>query len=89
VAAGNDVQVPDGLGNGGGSIERFLIADTNNPAGSAKGRSEIFVMWDRAETFVSEFNHLPGVGNVLHVDGHGKFVRYSGKAPATQKWVLA
>jgi len=46
----NDVDVPSGVGNGGGDsvhhlregIERFLITDINNPAGSSKAQSEIY-----------------------------------------------
>jgi len=85
-----------GIGNGGGDtvyrfregIERFMITDINNPAGSARAQSEIFVMMDqiagRGETAV--FNHVPGGANVLYLDGHVEFIRYqeNGTPPVTR-----
>ncbi len=71
-------------------IERFFITDINNPAASAKAQSDISVMWDSvwipARTDTSEpgasyFNHVPGGGNVLYMDGHVSFVRYPGTWP--------
>jgi prepilin-type N-terminal cleavage/methylation domain-containing protein/prepilin-type processing-associated H-X9-DG protein len=78
------------LGNGrtvGGTIyrlregiERFMITNINNPAGSAMGQSEIPVMWDWAAldwgSFTGTFNHPPGGANVLYMDGHVQFLRY-------------
>ena len=82
---------PDPVGNGGGDtiyrlkegIERFMITDINNPAGSAMAQSELAVMhdltlfptenWPDLEPF---FNHPPGGGNVLYMDGHVAFQRY-------------
>ena len=80
-------------GSGGGStvlrfkegIERFMITDINNPAGSAKAQSSIPVMWDQMMTgsgdteFILEklkFNHPPGGSNVLYMDGHVEFKKY-------------
>ena len=74
-------------------IERFMITDINNPAGSAKAQSELPVMWDaygrndnwdagaqgRGATVV--FNHIPGGINVLYMDGHVEFLRYSKPGP--------
>jgi len=55
-------------------IERFFITDINNPAAGAKAQSEVFVMWDDAQvTDISRFNHVPGGGNVLYMDGHVDF----------------
>lgn len=80
-----DCTVPDGQGNGGQGdqvhrlregIERFLITDINNPAASAIGQSELFVMWDTLQTVVANFNHVPGGCNVLYLDGHVEFRRY-------------
>ena len=67
-------------------IERFMITDINNPAGSAKAQSEISVMWDMAWTPLasdgwSYFNHVPGGGNVLYMDGHVEFLRYPSECP--------
>jgi prepilin-type N-terminal cleavage/methylation domain-containing protein/prepilin-type processing-associated H-X9-DG protein len=79
------------VGTGGGDsfmrlkegIERFLITNINNPAGSAQAQSELPVMWDTVKNPVAkdewpEFNHVPGGANVLYMDGHVKFQRYPG-----------
>ncbi len=86
------------IGTGGGDthmriregIERFLITDINNPAGSAMAQSELPVMWDYVGgalgagwTVQQYFNHLPGGSNVLYMDGHVEFQKYpGGKYPA-------
>jgi prepilin-type N-terminal cleavage/methylation domain-containing protein/prepilin-type processing-associated H-X9-DG protein len=92
-----------GIGTAGGDsylrlregIERFMITDINNPAGSAQAQSELPVMWDISsaavreahdngpETGVASFNHVPGGCNVLYMDGHVSFEKYpGGKFPA-------
>jgi prepilin-type N-terminal cleavage/methylation domain-containing protein/prepilin-type processing-associated H-X9-DG protein len=84
----NDLDVGEGLGNGGGSdvyrmregVERFMITDINNPAASAMAQSEIFVMFDLINGVepggLAPMNHVPGGCNVLYMDGHVEFVRY-------------
>lgn len=74
-------------------IERFFITDINNPAASAKSQSEIPAMWD-ISVWPSDpigntpsFNHLPGGGNVLFMDGHVEFQRYQENWPASSTWV--
>jgi prepilin-type processing-associated H-X9-DG protein len=63
-------------------IERFMITDINNPAGSAMAQSELPVMWDYAQleeqpgNFQATFNHPPGGANILYMDGHVEFHRY-------------
>ena len=61
-------------------IERFLIADINNPAGSALAQSDIAFMWDYIDggrgQNIDRFNHAPGGANVLFMDGHVEFRRY-------------
>ena len=61
-------------------IERFMITDINNPAGSAMAQSEVPVMWDWAAldwgSFSGTFNHPPSGANVLYMDGHVSFLRY-------------
>jgi len=96
----------DTHGNAGGStlyrvregVERFLITDINNPAGSAIAQSSVPVMWDvisgtnrggqqaqiSGETSIIKFNHLPGGANVLFMDGHVEFIKYPGKLPVTE-----
>ena len=80
-----DLDVGGGLGNGGGAtlyrlregIERFMITDINNPAGSAKAQSEIPIMFDQVATVPSAYNHIPGGSNVLFMDGHVEFQLYA------------
>ncbi|MCP4644341.1 MAG: DUF1559 domain-containing protein [bacterium] len=82
-----DLGVADGAGNGGGGtiyhlregIERFMISDINNPAATARAQSEIATMWDSTTTDPSSgvsYNHIPGGGNVMYMDGHVEFMRY-------------
>jgi len=93
----NDIQVPSGFegnGNAGGNtiyhlregIERFLITDINNPAGSAKAQSEVAIYWDSidlapANTSGTSFNHVPGGNNLLYLDGHVEFQKYDRRGP--------
>jgi prepilin-type N-terminal cleavage/methylation domain-containing protein/prepilin-type processing-associated H-X9-DG protein len=67
-------------------IERFMITDINNPAGSAAAQSTIPIMYDvfagRAGQ-VSRFNHVPGGANVLWLDGHVEFIK---KWTETELW---
>jgi len=67
-------------------IERFFITDINNPAAGSTAQSMLPIMWDAwANTSdvygggqaVSYFNHVPGGSNVLYLDGHVEFVRYT------------
>ena len=59
-------------------VERFMVTDINNPAGSAMAQSELPVMADLVATSVELYNHVPGGGNVLFMDGHVEFIRYPG-----------
>jgi prepilin-type N-terminal cleavage/methylation domain-containing protein/prepilin-type processing-associated H-X9-DG protein len=74
-------------------IERFYISDINNPAASNKAQSEIVVMYDVAVWSAApgdaqpSFNHIPGGGNVLYLDGHVQFVRYNTEYPLSSTWV--
>jgi len=62
-------------------IERFLITDIFNPAATAKAQSEIAVQWDNVMADAKNFNHVPGGGNVLFMDGHAEFLRYGTRHP--------
>ena len=68
-------------------IERFLIADINNAAASAKASSGIPIMWDHLTSKAGNVAHTPGGINVLYLDGHVEFLRYLGSGgtrfPAT------
>jgi len=70
-------------------IERFFVTDINNPAAGAAAQSDIPVMYDTIDfqprmgrgAIVMSFNHVPGGGNVLYMDGHVEFLRYPEKFP--------
>jgi prepilin-type processing-associated H-X9-DG protein len=66
-------------------VERFMITDINNPAGSAQAQSTIPIMWDRIDNSgqgrTALFNHIPGGCNVLWMDGHVSWIRYPGEHP--------
>ena len=85
-----DVPVGDyipGTGNNGGStvlrlregVERFMITDINNPASGAEAQSTIPCMWDIVSINPNgsgEYNHVPGGGNILFMDGHVAWSKY-------------
>jgi prepilin-type N-terminal cleavage/methylation domain-containing protein/prepilin-type processing-associated H-X9-DG protein len=105
---GNINLTPLGLGafgNAGGNeiqrlregVERFMITDINNPAGSARAQSTLPVQWDVIASNEANvltggavgpgaqmFNHIPGGVNVLYMDGHVEFQKYPGKFPASK-----
>ena len=60
-------------------IERFFITDINNPAASAKAQSTIAVYFDKVWPAAVAYNHIPGGGNILFMDGHVQFERYPGE----------
>jgi len=71
-------------------IERFWITDINNPAASARAQSEIAIFHDdtnaKTNGDTAMFNHLPGGGNVLYMDGHVAYIRYPGEWPVCATW---
>jgi len=91
---GNDV-IPAGTDLTGfrfrEGIERFYITDINNPAGSSKAQSELALMWDVTATLVEIFNHVPGGANVLYLDGHCEFIKYTkggNEFPVTEDFAI-
>ncbi|GMU93560.1 MAG: hypothetical protein AMXMBFR4_26180 [Candidatus Hydrogenedentota bacterium] len=83
----DDLDVAAGAGNNQGTtihrlkegIERFMITDINDPSRTSQAQSETVVMWDLinvSPTGAGEYNHVPGGGNVLYLDGHVEFHRY-------------
>jgi len=64
-------------------VERLVITDLNDPSAAAKAQSEIPVLIERPG------NHEPEGGNVLFMDGHVAFLRYSenGQWPMTKAFV--
>ncbi len=86
-----------GYGTGGGNtvyrikegIERFLITDINNLAAGSKAQSSLAIMWDTVATKVDYFNHVPGGGNVLYMDGHVEFIKYNRQQDAPVNEMVA
>lgn len=86
--------VVSGSGTGGSDIiyrlregiERFLITDINNPAGSNVAQSQLAIMWDVVCDEASHFNHIPGGSNVLYMDGHVEFRRWPGATGPGGSW---
>lgn len=84
-----DIETDDALypdsGNGGGDkiyrfregIERFLIQNINDPGATSLAQSTLPVMCDQVATVSTAFNHVPGGSNVLFMDGHAEFQRYT------------
>ncbi|MFA6245083.1 MAG: DUF1559 domain-containing protein [Candidatus Hydrogenedentales bacterium] len=72
-------------------IERFFISDINNAAASSKAQSELPAMWDITHSTgyfdQPSYNHVPGGGNVLFLDGHVSFIKYPGQFPICTTWV--
>ncbi len=58
-------------------VERFMVTDINNPGAASMAQSELPVMWDKIGTNVEMFNHIPGGANVLYMDGHVAFNRWT------------
>lgn len=71
-------------------IERFFITDINNPAASAAASSEIPVMWDETAVYggASTFNHVPGGGNCVFMDGHVEWLPWHSQFPSNLLGVL-
>jgi len=69
-------------------IERFFITDINNPAASAQAQSTVVIMMDDTNGRIDSFNHVPGGGNILYMDGHVAFIRYPGEWPICATWSL-
>ena len=95
------VPVPTLQGNNGGTtiyrlkdgIERFLITDINNPAGSSRAQSQTPIQWDRFGADYNNnkiyYNHIPGGVNTLYLDGHVDFQKYpSSSLPITRSAAL-
>ena len=89
LSVDSDLEVEEGRGNADTDtvyrlrygIERFLMTDIDNPASGAVASSKILVMWDNVARNVDEFNHVPGGGNILYLDGHVEFKKYGSGHP--------
>jgi len=72
-------------------IERFLITDINNSGSSNMAQSQIIVAADMLSNTGADslFNHIPGGSNVLYMDGHAEFQKYTPEGPAPCNKLLA
>ncbi len=93
-----DMDAPPGRGSMGTDkfyrlregVENVLLKDANDPASGVKLQSKIPVMWDTMGTNPQGnlfFNHIPGGGNVLFMDGHVEFLRCPGPWPMSKRGV--
>jgi len=71
-------------------VERFFVTDINNAAASTQAASQIPVMWDEIAVYgsASTFNHVPGGGNCVYMDGHAEFLKWPSVFPANVLGVL-
>ncbi len=87
----------DGYGHapGGGNvffrtsinIGRVFIRDINNPANDAVADSRIPVLFDSvSDVGTIRMNHFPLGGNVLYLDGHVEFEKYTQTTTARDMW---
>ena len=67
-------------------IERFMITDINNAAAGAHAQSHIAIMWDIVCDDPAHFNHVPGGGNVLYMDGHSDYMVWPGSRGPGGTW---
>lgn len=76
-----DLPAPKGRGSFGGDTFVRLRADLPHP-------EKIPVLFDNATgsefPSVYRFNHIPGGGNILYMDGHTEFVKYPGTFPMSK-----
>ncbi len=82
----HDLTVLGGHAPGGGNTfyrtrigaGRLFITDINNPANSSVSDTQIPVLFDSVtENARIVMNHDPRGGNILYLDGHVKFVKYT------------
>ncbi|MBI5092187.1 MAG: DUF1559 domain-containing protein [Candidatus Hydrogenedentes bacterium] len=72
-------------------IERFMITDINNAAGSSRAQSVIVIMSDIIGGYpsIDYFSHIPGGINQLYMDGHVEFTKYPGTGFASTGFATA
>jgi hypothetical protein len=81
-----DIIVPEGKGNGGGTIIHHLRRDMEPLLQELSLEpSQVPIMWDRTFTDTRNFNHQPAGGNVLYMHGHVRLYRYPGEFPISEK----
>jgi prepilin-type N-terminal cleavage/methylation domain-containing protein/prepilin-type processing-associated H-X9-DG protein len=68
-------------------VERFLVTDIDNPATGAYAQSQLAYFFDAVAPDTIRFNHVPGGGNALYMDGHVEFQRYPAHGTYTRAWM--
>ena len=65
-------------------VERFLMTDVNTAqvgastaAAADASTGQVPVIWDQLSTNLAQFSHVPAGQNVLYLDGHVEFIRYT------------
>jgi prepilin-type N-terminal cleavage/methylation domain-containing protein/prepilin-type processing-associated H-X9-DG protein len=64
-------------------VDRFLMTDVNtaqvgaSAAATIGGSGTVPIIWDQVSTDLNEFSHVPAGQNILYLDGHVEFVRYT------------
>ena len=71
-------------------IERFFITNINDPGSLVTAASALPVMWDEIAVGgnAATFNHVPGGGNVLYMDGHVDYLRWPTEFPSNETGML-
>jgi prepilin-type N-terminal cleavage/methylation domain-containing protein/prepilin-type processing-associated H-X9-DG protein len=69
-------------------IERFMVTDINNAAGSAQAQSDIQIFADEVNKEAKHFSHVPGGANVLYMDGHVEWIKYPGEGFVSTAWAV-
>lgn len=72
-------------------ISRVLITDINNPWRGYTSDTSVAMMFDHISTNPYDFNHLPGGANILYMDGHVEYTKYSQSYPypVSRAWATA
>jgi len=80
-------------------IERFFVTDINDAGASALAQSDIAVYFDtlaggvdidkneQGGAIFAQFNHVPGGGNVLYLDGHVGYHKFTADEYPINKYV--
>ncbi len=65
-------------------VERNLIQDVANPSATSVAAGDIPVMWDEIAVYggTTTYNHVPGGGNCLYLDGHVEWLKWGSEFPA-------
>ena len=68
-------------------VERFLITDINNAGADPFAQSQLAFCFDTVAPDTARFNHVPGGGNALYMDGHVEFQKYPAHGTYTRAWM--